>query len=113
PEKQAALVELLSASDAGGIVFEALSRLKGADLDAIPSAKNAVANLLAQNRGTTRFVEIVRDFKIKGQETGLLEIALKNSGASVGADAMRLIVNGGHQDLLMNSLGGPSAQTTI
>jgi putative membrane-bound dehydrogenase-like protein len=112
PEKQAALVELLSASPAA-VVFEALSRLKGTDLDSIPAAKSAVVNLLDQNRGTPRFIEIVRDFKIKGQEPGLLEIALKNSGVSVGADAMRLIVNSGQQDILMTSLSGTSTAAAI
>jgi putative membrane-bound dehydrogenase-like protein len=112
PEKQAALVGLLSATPET-VVFEALRRLKGSDLDSIPAAKNAVANLLEKNHGTPRFVEIVRDFKVKGQEAGLLEIALKNSNASFGAEAMRFIVNGGQRDILIKSLRGPSAGATI
>src|SRR5439155_8178824 len=51
--------------DRGAIAAEALSRLKGIDLDANPGVKAAVVRVLDQARGTPQFVEIVRDFKIK------------------------------------------------
>src|SRR5438093_1047136 len=64
-----------SERDHTGIALEALSRLKGIDLEANPAVKAAVLKTLEQVRGTPQFVEIVRDFKIKGQGTALLELA--------------------------------------
>src|SRR5207249_1442685 len=61
-------------SDRASIALEALSRLKGLDLEANPAVKSAVLKVLEQVRGRPEFVEIVRDFKIKGQEKGLLEL---------------------------------------
>src|SRR5213593_4146630 len=55
-------------SDRAAIAREALSRLKGIDLDANPGVKAAVLKLLDQSRGTPQFVEIVRDFNIKDQD---------------------------------------------
>jgi len=52
--------------DRAAIALEALSRLKGIDLDTNPVVKTAVLNVLDQVRGTPQLVELVRDFKIKG-----------------------------------------------
>jgi len=86
-----------------------LSRLKGIDLDANPGVKTAVLKLLDQTRGTPQFVEIVRDFKITGQEEALLEFAEHNPASSSGADAMRLVLNGQNEALLKDALAGSNA----
>src|SRR6185369_3742981 len=91
-------------SDRAAIAREALSRLKGIDLDVNPSVKVAVLKVLDQSRGTPQFVEIVRDFNIKDQDAALLEIATGNPASSAGAEAMRLILNGPNVDLLKQSL---------
>jgi putative heme-binding domain-containing protein len=93
--------------------LEALSRLKGIDLEANPGVKGAVLKLLDQTRGTPQFVEIVRDFNIKGQEAGLLDFAGQNPASSAGADAMRIILNGPNDALLKNSLAGPNALNLV
>ncbi|HTL17575.1 MAG TPA: hypothetical protein VL793_10075, partial [Patescibacteria group bacterium] len=61
------------------INLEALSRLKGLDLEANPPVKEVVLKLLKQVEGTPDFVQIVRDFNIKGQTQPLLAIAQKDS----------------------------------
>src|SRR5579859_4753027 len=66
------------AVDRRAIAIEALSRLKGMDLEANPAMKNAVLKVLETTRGTADFVKIVDDFQLKGQERGLLEVAEKN-----------------------------------
>src|SRR5215471_3344344 len=78
-------VVVIEASDSSGdertaISLEALTRLKGMDLETNPAIKTAVMKILEQIRGTSQFVEIVRDFNIKDQEAALLEIAAENSG---------------------------------
>ena len=91
------------------IAFEALSRLKGIDLDANPGVKAAVLKLLDQVRGTPQFVELVRDFKIKDQEAALLEISIKHPASSEGVEAMRMILNGPKAGLVKQALAGTNA----
>src|SRR6266851_4609963 len=64
------------------IAIEALKRLKDVDLEQNPGVKAALMKVLDATKGTPQFVEIVRDFNLKGQEPALLEIALKDPGSS-------------------------------
>jgi putative heme-binding domain-containing protein len=96
-------------SASAAISMEALSRLKGLDLDTNPSLKAVVLRLLDQMRGKPEFVEIVRDFKIPGQTTGLLEIAAKNPNNQTGVDAMRLVLKEENLDALKGGLAGTNA----
>src|SRR5215813_1576977 len=66
------------------INLEALSRLKGMDLEANPALKAVVLRLLDQTRGTAQFVEIVREFKLKGQDAALIEMAARNPSKPEG-----------------------------
>jgi putative heme-binding domain-containing protein len=91
------------------INLEALSRLKGIDLEANPSLKAVVLKLLEQMRGKPEFVEIVRDFKIPGQAPGLLEIAAKDPNSQTGVEAMRLVLKENNPDLLKKSIVGTNA----
>src|SRR5438093_9129918 len=91
------------------IAAEALSRLKGIDLEANPGVRMAVMKVLDQVRGTPQFVEIVRDFKIQGQDEALLEIAVKYPDDSTGVEATRLILAGRNFGLLKGSLVGANA----
>jgi len=74
------------------IAVEALSRLKGADLEANPALKAAVLKVLDQVRDTPQFLQIVRDFKIKGQGREVTELAMKNPDDSRSIEAMRLVL---------------------
>src|SRR5256885_11553916 len=96
-------------SDHTAIAAEALSRLKGIDLDASPGVKAAVVKVLDQARGTPQFVEIVRDFNLKDRDAELLEIAVKNPNNSTGVEATRLILANRSFQLLTTSLAGTNA----
>jgi putative heme-binding domain-containing protein len=98
-----------SNSNRTAIALEALERLKGIDLEANPGVKAAVLKVLEQTRGTPQFVGLVRDFKIKGQETALLELAGKNPTNSYGVEATRLVLNSGNKNLLQKSLSESNA----
>jgi putative heme-binding domain-containing protein len=91
------------------INLEALSRLKGLDLEANPSVKAVVLKLLDQVRGTPQFVELVRDFKIQGHDPGLLEIAGKEPASTAGVEAMRLVLSHQNAELLQGALAGTNA----
>jgi putative heme-binding domain-containing protein len=83
----------LSASvfaQADSVAIEALSRLKGMDLEANPALKGAVLKVLEKTKGTPQFVEIVRDFNLKGQAKELVEFASKNPTNSTAVEGLRL-----------------------
>lgn len=101
--------------DRTAIALEALSRLKGIDLEANPAVKSAVLKVLASVKGKPQFVDIVREFQLKDQDAGLLEIAIRNPSNSTGVDAMRLILADHDLDLVkhsLNSTNGPAAIAT-
>jgi putative heme-binding domain-containing protein len=100
-------------SNQASIAIEALSRLKGIDLEANPPLKAAVLKVLEQTRGSPQFVEIVRDFKITGQGKGVLEAAMKNLNAPVAVDAMRLLLQDEDVDLLRGTLSGTNCVPII
>jgi putative heme-binding domain-containing protein len=100
-------------ADRNAIALEALSRLKGVDLDANPAVRSAVLKILEQLKGTQSFVEIVRDFGLKDQDPGLIDYAARNPTSSSGVEAMRLAL--GHQnfDLLKRAMAGTNAVPVI
>ena len=82
-----------SAADARQkIVLEALSRLKGADLEANPALKSIVLKTLDQVQGKPDYVTLIQDFKIPGHEPGLLDVAIRHPGTDAGAAALRLLL---------------------
>jgi putative heme-binding domain-containing protein len=70
--------------------IEALARLKDVDLEANPALKGAVLKVLEKTRGTPQFVEIVRDFNLKGEAKELVDFASKHPTDSIGVQALRL-----------------------
>jgi len=95
------------------VALEALSRLKGMDLEANPALKAAVLKVLNEVKGTAQFVEIVRDFKITGQEPALLDLGTKDPSSSAGVDAMRLVLHGADSQLLNTALAGTNAAKVV
>lgn len=102
--------EAPGANDAtSSINLEALTRLKDIDLEANPSVKAVVLKVLEQMRGKPEFVEIVRDFKITGQDPALLEIAAKDPNSQAGVEAMRLVLQDNQPVRLKEALAGTNA----
>jgi putative membrane-bound dehydrogenase-like protein len=91
------------------IALEALSRLKGIDLEGNPQVKDALLKLLEHARGTAQFVELVRDFQLKDQDRALLEIAAKNPANSLGVEAVGLVLTSQNLELLRRTLAGADA----
>lgn len=74
------------------VALEALSRLKGLDLDAHPAVRQAVLRLLEQVRGRPEFVQLVRDFNLPNQEAALVHMAIAPASEAAGVEAARLLV---------------------
>lgn len=79
---------------------EALRRLKGLDLEAHPAVKAAVLRVLEAARGTPVFLELVRDFRIPGQNRGLIEVAVNDPESPAAPEAVLWVVRSGGADVL-------------
>lgn len=88
------------------LAVEALSRLQGVDIHANPKLKDAVMRVLEKTRGTANFVKLVQQFKLPGQETGLLEVAAAQPAGESGVEALRLVLAGGHAKAIEDALNG-------
>jgi putative membrane-bound dehydrogenase-like protein len=114
-QRRNALVGFLKRADldAGTIAVEVLSRLQGVDAELNPEIAAGVQKALKQMRGTPQFVEIVRDFKINGEEAALLDFALKAPATSTAAEALRLVISHRRVDLINASLSGTNVERAV
>ena len=87
------------------IQLEALKRLKDLDIESSPSLKKVVLNILESAKGKPAFVEIIRDFKLKGYEAELISYGQANANKSEGVEAMRLALTKKGLKLLSSYIG--------
>ena len=107
PGKAKALVELATAGSADSIVREALTRLKG---NADPTVADALKRELEKARGTAKFVELVRDFGVKGQGAALVETALKLGNDPLAIEAVKLVFSEPNShEIFATAVSGPKA----
>lgn len=102
-----------SEAERTALAVEALSRLQGVDIEKNPQLKAAVLKVLERTRGTPNFAKLVQQFKLKEQEPGLLEVAVRNSSNETGVEAMRLLLAGNNDALLQKSLAGTNAEDAV
>jgi putative heme-binding domain-containing protein len=91
------------------LAVDALQRLKGTDLESNPTVKAAVMKILQRTEDTPHFVELVRDFKIKGQGPALLRYAVRHPEDAAAAEAIRLIIADSDLALIHNALNTADA----
>ena len=84
------LAQPAQVDDQTALQIEALNRLKGTDLESNETLKAAVLRILEKTRGTPQFVEIIRDFNLKGHSTALFDYAVKYPNESSAVEAFRL-----------------------
>ena len=116
PDKDAALIGLLlaavklsdpqplSESVRNAIALEILSRLNPQKVGTNPALKKALLEVLDAVRGTSRFVELIRDFHLPDQNPELLKIAYQHPADQSGSDAIRLVFESNDLSLLKDSL---------
>ena len=104
---------LTAAAASTSVAAEALSRLKGMDLEANPALKTAVLRVVETTRGTAQFVELVRDFKLPGQEPALLDYALQHPSESSATEAIRMVLNLPQPTLIQEALKGARIAETV
>lgn len=88
------------------LAVEALGRLQGVDINTNPKLKDAVMRVLEKTRGTANFVKLVQQFKLTGQNAGLLEVAIAQPAGESGVEAMRLLLASGDMAVVQAALVG-------
>ena len=121
PEAQLVLLRLLTQQGLSPAIIasEVVSRLQITNPDANPEISAAIHKAVEQVKGTARFVELVRDLKLKDQDEELLAMAEREPGTSAGAEAMRLLLRQGKQKLIQQqfestetaNLGAPTSSS--
>lgn len=121
PEKTEALASLLEMSfsnsglssltehDRHTIALECLGRIKQKEMQSNETVKKAFTKMVAETRGTAQYVGFVRKFHLKNEDSGLLDTALNHPNTDYGAEAVRLILENGHDDLLKQTLATTNA----
>ena len=93
------------------VALEALSRLKGANLETNPGLKQAVLRVLEQVRGEPEFVTVVHDFNLSGQEQGLADLVVAQPKSPAAVDALRLLLAQKATVSVQALLAGPPERT--
>ncbi|PAW80220.1 MAG: hypothetical protein B9S33_18820 [Pedosphaera sp. Tous-C6FEB] len=87
-------------------MIEALTRLGPEAVKANPRLTDALGKVLTATRGTPQFVQLVEQFKVADQNSGLLEVAAKHPAAEAGVTALRLVLASGDTVALSTALKG-------
>ena len=95
-------------NDRTSLAVEALTRLQNVDLDQNAKLKDTVFKLLEHTRGTPDFLRLVKHFKLKGQQAGLLDLAISQPADEAGVEAVRLVLAEDSQKRIEEKLTGES-----
>lgn len=95
------------------IQVEALKRLKDVDLESNTAVRGALDRVLEKTRGTPQFVELVREFKLKGRADEVLNYALKHPNESSGNEAFRFAAAELGRPAVEKLIGGPEGPAVI
>lgn len=113
PEKTESLVQLASlGKESELLAVEALQRLKNSPAKNSPAVKAALESMLAATKGTARFVDLVRDFQVKGQGASLLEFIAKAPSSPEAIEATKVMLQT-DQGALVAALAQPNALPVI
>jgi putative membrane-bound dehydrogenase-like protein len=100
PQKSQALVAIASTAPAVGLIQEALVRLKG---NTSPEVGTALKGALEKSRGTLQFVELMRDFGVKGHGAALLDTAVAIVNDPAANDAVKLLLADPEADKIIDA----------
>jgi putative heme-binding domain-containing protein len=100
-----ALAAFAQSDDRTSLAVEAVTRLQNVDLEKNAKLKETVSKLLERTRGTPDFLRLVKHFKLKDQQAGLLDLAVARPTDEAGVESLRLVLAENHQ-LVAEKLGG-------
>jgi putative membrane-bound dehydrogenase-like protein len=77
-----------------------------------PVAQKALTNVLNSIKGTQEYLELVWRYEVKSENESLLQLALDQSGESLGRDAARLLLELKGDQLIWNVINGNDSTQT-
>jgi putative membrane-bound dehydrogenase-like protein len=86
------------------ILTEALNRVQGLDVSKHPQAKAVLDKVLADARGTHQFVSLVDRFNLSDRYPEIIALAQTQPDSQVAVDAVKLLVNKEHRQLVLAGL---------
>jgi putative heme-binding domain-containing protein len=92
------------------IIVETLIKLNKFDVEGNPKWKGAVLRYAASVRGSEEHLDIVRKFTLKEECSPLLDTIIQKPRGSHAANATRLLIDLGKEELLANALRNSSKQ---
>ena len=92
--------------DRNAIALETFSRLQPAEVEASPQLKSALQTVLSRQTGKPEFVQLVKRFKVSGQESGLIAVAARMAQDEAGVDAARLLLDSPDRTKLTSLFAG-------
>ena len=99
------LSSVARSDDRTSLAVEAVTRLQNVDLEKNAKLKETVSKLLERTRGTPDYLRLVKHFKLKDQQAGLLDLAIAKPAEEAGVEALRLVL-AENQPLVAEKLGG-------
>ncbi|MCH9022109.1 MAG: c-type cytochrome [Planctomycetes bacterium] len=106
PEKNEVLAKLITGrhKDQSAINAVAFGHLSGIDVNSNEDLKAAMKQTLDSLKGTSRFVELVKQFNIRDYNEELLSVALNNPTNGLGVEAIRCLIRFKEFDLIKKTL---------
>lgn len=89
---------------ASSVALEAVRRLKGTDLSANPSLRQAVEKVARELRGEPEHLELVRDFQLTGELPAVAEFVAARPADPAALDGVRLLLTPESRPLLEKAL---------
>ena len=89
---------------ASSVALEAVRRLKGTDLSANPSLRQAVEKVAREIRGEPEHLELVRDFQLTGELPAVAEFVAARPADPAALDGVRLLLTPESRPLLEKAL---------
>ena len=114
PEKNKALVTLLTANHKEQASLTALALKHGAKVDLNdPAIKTAIDRALDASKGTPQFISLVDTLNLTARYPDLLALAVSKPGEQLGVEAVRTLLAKGQQQLVRGSLQQKDDQLAV
>lgn len=106
PSKQQLLAALVEQTH-GSKVLLALKHMDPSKLKMTPAIRNALENVLAEQKAKIEFVELVTSFNLRDRSPELLQLALQYPDSTVGKESAKTLLDWNKLQLIGNALNSP------
>jgi putative membrane-bound dehydrogenase-like protein len=109
PSKQNVLVSLVQQTT-GPKVLYALKHIDPSKLKMTAAVRNALNQVLEEQKGNIEFVELATSFNLEDRSSDLLQLALQYPDSAVGRESAKTLLNWNKLSLINNTLDSPDKE---